>query len=104
MPSPTDNRVSKASDLLGRATGMATTAVLSEPDGLTAFRVATHLSEAFTAAAADVAALRSQAVGTMRRQGLSYAQIARQLGISKARAAQLSPPDSNPNGGFWPGR
>lgn len=93
MPDPSDNRVTAALYLLERAKGQATTAVLSEPSAAAAFRIATELASACSALAAEIAGLRAIAIGSMRKQGLSYGQIGERLGISKARAAQLSQPD-----------
>ena len=86
------NRMARASDAIGRAQGLAATAVLSDTDSVSAFRSAVSLAEDFQMAAEAVSALRSVAIGQMRAAGLSYGQIAKTLGISRARVAQLSPP------------
>jgi hypothetical protein len=76
---------------LRRACFAAVAAARSEPNLEVAYRAATVLGEVAKALGRDAALLRAEiAQSLLQRERLSLSQLAERLGVSKARADQLT--------------
>ncbi|MGF1653998.1 MAG: hypothetical protein ACFCUP_11870 [Actinomycetales bacterium] len=60
-----------------------------EPDPAERARQATRLLAQYQQRSAELARLRREAVDELQRQGLSYAEVAARIGLSKARVGQI---------------
>ncbi|MGF1664599.1 MAG: hypothetical protein ACFCVG_19405 [Kineosporiaceae bacterium] len=60
-----------------------------EADPVQRARMATRLLAVYQQRSAELARLRREAVDELQRQGLSYAEVAARIGLSKARVGQI---------------
>jgi hypothetical protein len=85
-----DREVAAALDALALAYDKAASAIETAPDTHRAFERATQLAETLRDAAESAAELRARvAANIWETEALSLAQLAKRIGVSKARAAQL---------------
>jgi hypothetical protein len=85
-----DRKVAAALDELARACERAASVIESVPDADRAFEGATRLAETLRDAADSAAELRARTAARIwETESISLAQLAKRIGVSKARAAQL---------------